>query len=113
MLTQAEAIGAALDRRLMQPARFGLERPIAGRVAVDAARGRQHLAGLREHGRRPRRRVADPVAKLSGVASVAVGPAESTSIAGVSTSAAASDASNPRRLDEIMIGISPACMAAA
>jgi hypothetical protein len=56
----AKAIGAAFDRRLMQSACFALERAIADRVAVHAARSHQHFAGFREQSRRPRRRVTDP-----------------------------------------------------
>jgi hypothetical protein len=53
------------------------------------------------------------VAKLSGVASIAVGPAEPASVAAVTISTAVSEASNAKRLAEFMIGMSPARMAAA
>ena len=44
-------IGAARDRRLMQPAEIALPRTIAGRMAVGAARMGQHLAKFGEHRR--------------------------------------------------------------
>ena len=43
---QPEAVGAALDRRLMRAAGIALAWAIAGRMAVHAARIRQHFAGL-------------------------------------------------------------------
>jgi hypothetical protein len=43
-------IDAARDRRLMQPALVALARAVAGRMAVNAARMRQHLAELGEDG---------------------------------------------------------------
>jgi hypothetical protein len=45
------AIGAALDRRLVRPPVFTLERVIAGRMAVDATGMRQHFSELSEQGR--------------------------------------------------------------
>jgi hypothetical protein len=48
---QALTVGTALDRRLVRTALFSLARAIAGRMAVDAARMRQHLSELGEYRR--------------------------------------------------------------
>jgi hypothetical protein len=53
------SVRAAFDRRLMQPCGVALARTVAGGMTVEAARVGQHFAELDEHGRRPRRRVAD------------------------------------------------------
>jgi hypothetical protein len=44
----AKAVDAALDRWLMQPACFALQRAISGRVAVHATRRGERLAGFRK-----------------------------------------------------------------
>src|ERR1700736_171587 len=49
----AVTVNAARDRRLVQPARVTLVRAVAGRMAIDAARMRQHLADIGEYGRPP------------------------------------------------------------
>ena len=47
----AMTVGAAHDWRLVEPALFTLARAVAGRMAVDAARMRKHLAELGEQSR--------------------------------------------------------------
>ena len=56
---QAEAVGAAFDRRLMQPRHVALARAVAGRMAIETARVGQHFAELGEIGGRPRLLIAD------------------------------------------------------
>jgi hypothetical protein len=46
-------VGAALDRRLMQPALVALARAVAGGMAVDAARIGQHFSEFGKDGGRP------------------------------------------------------------
>src|SRR5262249_55045649 len=46
---QAMTVGAALDRRLVEPTLFALARVVAGWMAVHAARVRQHFSELGEH----------------------------------------------------------------
>src|SRR5260370_4386746 len=52
-------VNAALDGRLVQPALVTLARAVAGRMAINAARMRQHLAKLGEHCSRSRVGVGD------------------------------------------------------
>src|SRR5919108_1561273 len=46
---QAMTVGTALDRRLMEATLFSLARAIAGRMAIHAARMRQHFSELGEY----------------------------------------------------------------
>ena len=55
----AKTVRAPFDRRLVRPTLFALAWPIAGRMAVDAARIGQHFAELGEQRRRPCRGVVD------------------------------------------------------
>src|ERR1700694_1758953 len=52
-------VNAALDGRLVQPALITLARAVAGRMAANAARMRQHLAEFGEYCHRPCVRVGD------------------------------------------------------
>jgi hypothetical protein len=45
---ESKTVGAPLDRRLVESAQFTLVRPVAGRMAVDAARMGQDFAELGE-----------------------------------------------------------------
>ena len=56
---EAKSVGAALDRRLMQPRHIALARAVARRMAIHAARVGQHFAELGEECHRPRRGVWD------------------------------------------------------
>ena len=56
---EPQAVGAALDRRLVEPAHVTLTWTVPGGMTVQTARMRQHLAQFREYRRRPGRRVAD------------------------------------------------------
>src|SRR5262245_63005992 len=56
---QAMTIRAPCDRRLVPTALFSLAWVVAGWMAVDAARMRQHFSELREHCRGSRRCVGD------------------------------------------------------
>src|SRR5262245_44576543 len=56
---EAKSVSAALDRRLVEPRHVALARTVAGGMAVQTTRMRQHLAQFREYRRRPGRRIAD------------------------------------------------------
>src|SRR5262245_25795453 len=56
---EAKTVSTALDRWLVEPRHVALARTVAGGMAVQTTRMRQHLAQFREYRRRPGRRIAD------------------------------------------------------
>lgn len=66
-------VGAAFDWRLMQPGPITLPWPVAGRMAIGAARMSKHLAEFREYGGRSCVFIGDPRKALGACKGVGLG----------------------------------------